>query len=187
MLTVRPKVTELVFQLYGRAIHPELFETYESHTLERNGYRVQVDITSAGHVITWRYEGLTLTEVAASAQHPLPQRRRLMSYRLRGERTDQVECRGGARYQVCFQLEPLAPEVLWTLQHELSSNERRSGMLHRFESSGRLAMGAMSYINLEARNHSLRIQAFHTFPDDSAVVKSQSLFELPGSQRGLRD
>jgi len=187
VLTVRPKIAELVFQLYGRAIHPELFETYESHVLERNGYRVQIDITSAGHVITWRYEGLTLTEVATSAHHPLPQTRRLMSYRLRGERTDQVECRGGARYQVCFQLDPVAPDVLWALQQELASDERRGGILHRFESSGRMAMGAVSYINLEARNHSLRIQAFHTFPDDCAVVKSQSLFELPSSLRGQRD
>jgi hypothetical protein len=24
------------------------------------------------------------------------------------------------------------------------------------------------------------VQAFHTFPDDFAVVKSQSIFELPG-------
>lgn len=187
MLTVRPKVAELLFQVYGRALHPELFETYETQVLERNGYRVQVDITSAGHVVTWRYEGLTLTEVAASAHHPLPQKRRLMSYRLRGERTDQLECRGGARYQVCFQLEPVAPEVFWTLQQELASDGRRCGMLHRFDSSGRMAMGAISFINLEARNYSLRVQAFHTFPDDCAVVRSQSLFELPGSQRGLRD
>jgi hypothetical protein len=26
----------------------------------------------------------------------------------------------------------------------------------------------------------LLIQAFHTFPDDYAIVKSQSRFELPG-------
>ena len=26
MLSARPKVTDLVFQLYGRVLHPELFE-----------------------------------------------------------------------------------------------------------------------------------------------------------------
>ncbi len=52
-------------------------------------------------------------------------------------------------------------------------------MLYRFDSSGRMALGAISYINLEARDRSLRVQAFHTFPDDYAIVKSQSLFEIP--------
>jgi len=42
-----------------------------------------------------------------------------------------------------------------------------------------VALGALSYINFEARNRSLLVQAFHTFPDDYAVVKSQSLFQLP--------
>ena len=42
-----------------------------------------------------------------------------------------------------------------------------------------IALGAVSYINVETRNRSLLVQAFHTFPDDYAIVKSQSLFEIP--------
>ncbi len=179
MLSVRPKVAELVFQLYGRALHPELFEVYSTRTVERGDYQATIDITSAGHVVTWRYQGLILTEVAASAQHPLPQKRRLLSYRLRGERQDRVECRGGCRYQFNFQLEPVEPEVFWTYQQELSLEGVRQGMLHTFDSSGRMALGALSYIHVETRNRSLLVQAFHTFPDDYAIVKSQSLFEIP--------
>ena len=67
MLSVRPKVAELAFQLYGRSLHPELFEVFRTRCIERNGYVAKIDITSAGHVVTWRYGGLTLTEVAASA------------------------------------------------------------------------------------------------------------------------
>lgn len=179
MITVRPKVAELVFQLYGRPLHPELFEIYCSRTVERGDYRAKIDITSAGHVVTWRYAGLTLTEVAASAQHPLPERRRLMSYGLRGQRTDRVKCRGGVCYQMSFQLEPVEPEVFWTFQQELVQDSLRQGMLHRFDSSGRMALGALSYINVETRSRQMLVQAFHTFPDDYAIVKSQSLFKLP--------
>lgn len=179
MLSVRPKVAELVFQLYGRSLHPELFEVHTTRTVERGGYRAQIDITSAGHVVTWRYDGITLTEVAASAQHPLPQKRRLMSYRLKGERNDGLECRGGARYQVNFQLETVDPEIFWTFQEELNHDGERQGMLHMFNSSGRMAVGALSLVNIESRNRSLLVQAFHTFPDDYAIVKSQSLFEIP--------
>jgi hypothetical protein len=42
-----------------------------------------------------------------------------------------------------------------------------------------LGFGAISYVNVETRNRSMLVQAFHTFPDDYAIVKSQSWFELP--------
>jgi hypothetical protein len=176
---VRPKVAELVFQLYGRALHPELFEVHESRRVERGGYSAKIDITSAGHVVTWRYHGLTLTEVAAAAHHPLPQRRRIISHPLHGDRSDSFDCRGGIKYQVSFQLEPADPEIFWAFQQELAHEGQRKGMLHTFATSGRVAMGALSYINVETRNRQLLVQAFHTFPDDCAIVKSQSLFQLP--------
>jgi hypothetical protein len=179
VLSVRPKVAELTFQLFGRPLHPELFATFESCTIERGGYLAKIDITSAGHVVTWRYGGMTLTEVAAAAHHPLPKMRRLVRYNLKGQRSDRIECRGGVLYQMSFQLEVTDPEVFWTFQQELAQEGQRQGMLHQFNASGRMALGALSYINLEARNRSLLVQAFHTFPDDYAVVKSQSLFKLP--------
>ncbi len=179
MITTRPKVAELVFQLYGRALHPELFEVCQTRTIERGKYKAKIDITTAGHVVTWSYAGLTLTEVATSAHHPLPKRRRLLSARLQGQRNDRVECRGGISYQVSFQLEPVEPEIFWTFQHELCHDGMRQGMLHKFDSSGRMALGALSYINVESRNNTLLVQAFHTFPDDYAIVKSQSLFTIP--------
>ncbi len=179
MLTVRPKIAELVFQLYGRPLHPELFQIYCSRTVERGDYQAKIEITSAGHVVTWRYARFTLTEVAASARHPLPKSRRLMSYGLRGQRTERVICPGGACYQVSFQLEPAEPEVFWNFQQELVRDGLCQGMLHRFDSSGRMALGAVSYINIETRARHMLVQAFHTFPDDYAIVKSQSLFQLP--------
>ncbi len=179
MSVVRPKVAELRFQLYGRALHPELFEVHQTREVERGGYEARIQITSAGHWVSWRYKGLTLSEVAAAANQPLPQRRRLLCHRLRGERSESLECRGGCRYEFQFQLEPLDPEVFWTFQKQLQQDARRKGMLHTFDSSGRVSLGAVSYIYLETRNRSLLVQAFHTFPDDSAIVKTQSVFRLP--------
>lgn len=179
MLSVRPKVAELVFQMYGRSLHPELFEVFQSRVIKRGDYEAIIKITSAGHVVEWRYQGLTLTEVAASAVHPLPLKRRIMSYRLKGDRQDQMAFHG-IRYRTQFSLEPVAPEVFWTYQQELSLDGIRNGLLHRFDSSGRMALGALSYMNVESRNRSLIVQAFHTFPDDYAIVKTQSVFEVGG-------
>lgn len=179
MLSVRPKVAELVFQLYGRVLHPELFEVCATRSIDRGGYSATVSITGAGHLVTWRKDGLTLAEVATSLAQPLPQKRRLLSHRIAGERSDRMECRGGASYQTCFQLETVEQEVFWSFQQELVVEGSKRGLLHRFESGGRLALGALSWINVETRPRSLLVQTYHTFPDDLAIVKSQSLFECP--------
>lgn len=179
MLSVRPKIAELTFQLFGRPLHPELFNVVETCTIERERYTVKIDITGAGHVITWRYAGITLTEVAASVHQPLPKMRRLLSYDLKGQREDSMECRGGASYCMKFELELTNPAVFWDIQQKLADAGRRQGMLHHFNSSGRVALGALSYLNFDVRDRSLFVQAFHTFPGDYAVVRSESLFKLP--------
>jgi hypothetical protein len=130
-------------------------------------------------VITWRYEGMLLTEVATCASNPLPQKRRLLSSRLKGHRTDKVDCRGGISYRTTFELETVTPELFYALQQELSREDSRSGLLHTFESSGRVVLGGLSYIHTDTRSRSFSVQAFHTFPDDYAVVKTHSVFELP--------
>jgi hypothetical protein len=179
VLSVRPKVAELCFQLYGRSLHPELFETHRTRKIERNGYKAKIDITTAGHLVTWQYGGIILTEVATASHHPLPQRRRLMSYRLRGDRNDLMECKGGVRYSMEFQMEHIEPELFWTFQLEMGRSSPEYGLVHTFDSSGRMALGAMTYIDMQSRDRSLVVQAFHTFPDDYAIVKCRSVFELP--------
>ena len=178
MLSVRPKVAELAFHLFGRSLHPELFEVHKSRTVDAATTRAHRNY-QRGHVVTWRYRGLTLTEVCNSAQHPLPEKRRLLSYRLKGERNDKVECRGGITYKVNFSLEPVTPEIFWAFQDEINRDGEKEGLMQNFDSSGRMSVGAISYINVKMRTRSLLVQAFHTFPDDYAIVKSQSLFELP--------
>src|SRR5688572_8086865 len=39
VLIVRPKIAELVFQVYGRSLHPELFDVYQTRQIERGGYK----------------------------------------------------------------------------------------------------------------------------------------------------
>lgn len=200
VLFARPKIAELVFQLYGRSLHPELFEVYrtkhiargdtEASAGERRGYDATVQITGSGHVVTWRRGKLILSEVATSSHHPMPQKRRLLSERIDGEQTEAVDCRGGVRYEVTFALESVTPEAFAAYQQEIglaalhtgqgeSGEVGTSGLMHRFDSSGRVGIGAMSYVDVQARDRSLMIRAVHTFPDDCAIVRSQSVFRLP--------
>src|SRR5207302_7677825 len=96
--SVRPPVCELVFQLYGRPLHPELFDILAVRTIQREDYRLSVWITRTGHVISWENTDVFLTEVAASYDQMLPERRRLLHYRLRYEQTGRLLCAHGISY-----------------------------------------------------------------------------------------
>jgi hypothetical protein len=177
VLSLRPKAAELVFQVFGRSLHPELFQLCATRVIDRGHYQATIAITGSGHVIAWRHAGTTLTEVATGATQPLPQKRRLLAHRIAGERSDRVQCRGGVTYETCFQLEAVSAELFWSFQQEILIAGSRRGLLHRFEAAGRLSTGGVSWIDVETRPRGLLLQAYHTFPNDLAIVKSQSLFE----------
>lgn len=184
MLSVRPKIAELTVQLFGRSIHPELFQVYASKCYQRSRYDATVQVTSAGHVVVWRHQGLVLTEVAAAANHPLPQRRRLMAHRALGERADRVELRGGGSYEVKFAMEPVEVGLFNFYQNELSRCGKADGgiaegVFHQFDKSERFGLGALSYMHVESRDRTFKVQTLHTFPDDCALLKCETVFRLP--------
>lgn len=175
----RPKVSELALQLFGRPLHPELFEVFAARQVRRDEYEATIQITDSSHMITWQSRQMCLAEVTSSLEHPLPRKRRLLLHPLRGERTpDRLQCAGGIVYQVSFQLERLQPAVFWHVHEELAQEGSRRGLLYQFRTSSRITLGPLSYINFEPRARSLSVQAYHTFPEDYAIVKTQSLFEL---------
>src|SRR6516164_904527 len=163
---VRPRVCDLVFQLYGRPLHPELFDILAVRKIEREDYTVSLRITRTGHVITWENRDVCLTEVAAAADQPLPQRRRLLSYRLRGEHSGTLTCAHGVTYQTSFQVETLPPEIFLHVHGEILEDGGKRGLLHHFQPNHRLALAPLGLVAGESRAGWLFLSTFHTFPNE---------------------
>ena len=174
----RPDVGTLVFRLFNRALHPELLTVFAETEIRQPKYSARVQIGEAGHIITVRYANRLVTEVITSAEHPLPHNKQLLARRLRGHRDESLADEGGLQYQGSFQVEQLDPEVFLHFQTELVLDSSRCRVAHRFEPSNRMSPAPLSFIQSEACGQSLLIHAFHTFPHNFAVVKTQSLFEL---------
>ncbi len=166
------------FVLFGRSIHPELFHACASRMIERENYSLDLNITSDGHLIVFRHAGLTLAEVSAATTHPLPEKRMLISHVLKGTRTDQLLFRDVIGYECEIQREDVAPQLMLAIQQQLNSEVDCEGLVHRFQSSGRMAVGAISYIDVQAFRKHVQIRSFHTFPDTCSIVKSQTVFRL---------
>ena len=178
MLTVRPKIADLNFVLFGRSIHPELFNACASREIEREHYQLELNITSDGHLIVFRHGGLTLAEISAGNLHPLPEKRKLFSHKIKGVQKDELLFRDMIRYECEFQHEKVAARTVLAIQQQLNSESECEGLVHRFQSSGRMAFGAISYIDIQAFRRHAQVRTFHTFPDTCSIVKSQSIFRL---------
>lgn len=177
MLAIRPKVIEPVFSLYARPLHPEFFDPVARRTLCRNFYEATVAITNVGHVLIWTDGQRTLTEVMAPVHHELP-RQTVFRDPILGERQEAVSLENGLSYRSNFRLEPVEPETLFLLDRECSRDIERDGLVHRFGGNGRVALGAVSYVRLESRLKRLYVRSVHTFPDDSALVRTETVIEL---------
>src|SRR5262245_11643094 len=116
---LRPAVRDLVFQLYGRPLHPELFEIGASRRVQHEDYQVAVLITRTGHVISWENADVHLTEVTAACDQELPQRRCLLSYRIRHEHNARLACAHDVHYQSTFQVEVLPPDLFLLVHDEI--------------------------------------------------------------------
>ncbi len=178
--TVRPKVAQLTFQLLGRSVHPELFQIYKTHRIDRENYNARIDITADGHVIGWTAQGTTLTEIASSVHQPVPAGRRIFAVPLRDKGGDTIEYRAGLFYKYEYQLERVPSELFWMIQQQLGETSKNHELIQVFDASGRIKIGGLSFIHVDTRLKSLHIQAIHTFPDDLALVKTETTFSLFG-------
>jgi hypothetical protein len=172
----RPPVAELVFQLHSRPLHPEFFSILAARKVRLEDCDITAQITPAGHVISWNHPSAHLTEVATIGELP-GGHRRLLSHRMRGERTDSVSCGPRLVYQMSFQVETLNHETYEHVHDEIIADGTRRGLLYNFRPHNRLALAPLGFVAIEARRGCLFFTAFHTFPDELTVVKTQSLIE----------
>ena len=178
--TVRPDVSDLVLRAYGRTLHPELFDCHRSLTLSNSQMRLDVRLNACGHVLALQTDSNAMTEVIMDHRESLPTFSRIIEYRVRGCRTESAEFDSGLRYDMSCQLERLHLDIFLRINEELEQDLQRADLSARFPARNRLLPGPLSLIRTEVQRHSILVYAFHTFPEHSAIVKTQSLFERTG-------
>jgi hypothetical protein len=173
---VRPRVADVVFRLYDRPLHPELFDAVAVRTVMRDGRRLTVRLTRTGHTLGWTDGTVHLEEVTATADQELPEAGVRLAHRFDGG------CRGrwalaGVNYQTLAHVEVLDPEQFVHLHAELAVDGERKGLVYHCKHGNRVGLSPLGVVIVEALPQCLSVTAFHTFPDEFAVLKTQSLIE----------
>ena len=178
----RSRVADLAFRVFGRAVHPEFFRTQAHRRVAVDAWSADIRIIAGGHTITWRGDEIRLTEILSGAADDLPEPGLLLDSPVRHERTATIEPGAGVEYQTSFEVERLDPEVFDHLCDEMALDTTRDRLFHQSNQGNRLAPLALSHLSFESRASGLLVHAFHSFPADLAIVRTQSLFEKPRSR-----
>ena len=117
-------------------------------------------------------------ERAADVEAELPSRGLLLELPFRGERVHQCERAEGINYMMNFQVESMSPAVYGKTHDDLSKLGEKKGLFVSFDAPARGSLEPFSYIDYDAKPNELHVFAFHAFPQDMAIVKTQSIFEL---------
>lgn len=173
----RPSVKEMIFCLYARPLHPELFDVLACRRVSRDDWTLTACVTPAGHLLTWSNGEVCLAETVVSAEHMLPEAGKLIRHRFEGERRGSIQPIAGVSYQMSSQIEVLPAEIFLHVHEEILVDGSKRGLLHRHCPHHRLALSPLGYITVESWKNTLSVNTFHTFPNECAVVKTQSLIE----------
>jgi hypothetical protein len=171
------RVAELAFQVFSRPVHPDWFTARGHRRVGHEGWEADLRIIEGGHAIVFRGGDVRLTEILSGPETLLPEVGRLFHSTIRHERTATLRPSASIEYQTCFEVERVDPEVFAHLSEEMVLDATRDGLFHRYAPMNRMAPAPISHLRYEARVRGLSVHAFHTFPDERAIVRTQSLYE----------
>jgi Protein of unknown function DUF2617 len=177
----RSRVADLTFRVFDRTLHPDWLATREFRRVEQVGWEADLRIIDGGHAVVFRSGSIRLAEILSGPETALPEEGLRFHSHVRRERSATVRPGGGIEYQSCLDVEHVELEIFRHLCEEIRLDGSRNRLFHSFPSSNRLAPAPISHVVVTSRVNDLSIQWFHTFPDECAIVRTQSLFELKPS------
>ncbi|MEE8169963.1 MAG: DUF2617 family protein [Phycisphaerae bacterium] len=179
MGTQQQRTADIGFFLYRRALHPELFQIYLDRHIDQPLYQADIWITGLGHVVTMQVDNTIVAELTSPISDLLTDRSLVTQFRYRGERDFQYRFDDDLRYIFSSQVEEMSEHIFRTTYRDLARNARKRGLFVPFPQWAVGEMEPFSYIDFETRQRELHIDAFHVFPGEWRILRTQSIFELP--------
>lgn len=171
-------VGELTFSLYQRPLHPELFTIFGKRHLKTEHYEMSIWATGCSHVVSVFANDVCLTELISSTAQMLPKRGMIERFQFRGQRTHKCTLSRGLSYMTDFQIEKMSANLYRQSHNDLQRFSRNRGMFVAFPEQAVSGLEPFSYVDFEARRLEVHIHAFHAFPDQLTIIKTQSLFDM---------
>ena len=174
----KQRVEELQFCLYQRAVHPELFDIRMVKRIEQSRYQAEIWVVGLAHVVTIQSGDQILTELIAEDPEMLPKVGLATSFRFRGERDHAQSFAGDLKYILSTQVERMTPQLFPATHRDYVHYARNREMFVSFDEWSVDGLAPFSFVDYDARDHEFHVHAFHAFPEELSLLKTQSIFEI---------
>lgn len=179
----KQRSSDLNFFLYRRALHPELFHIYLDKHIEYSNFQADIWVTGLGHLVTLQSGGTMVTELMAAPSDLLTDRNLVTQFRFRGERDFQYRFGDSVRYIFSSQIEETTEHIFRTTNRDLVRYAQRKGLFVPYGQWRSNGLDPFSFIDYETRRHELHIHAYHVFPGEWRILRTQSIFETAPNGR----
>lgn len=172
-------VNELVFSLYQSPLHPELFNIFARRHLKTEKYEAFIWVTGCSHVVSvFINKDLCLSELITTPEQILPRKGLIERFQFKGRHSHKCTLSRGLSYITDFQVEKMSPNLYRQSHLDLKKFARNRGIFVSFSQMLPSGLEPFSYIDFEARHSELHIHAFHAYPEQVTIIKTQSIFDF---------
>lgn len=170
---------DLHLLVYDRPLHPELFHRFAAYRVEQGKYYADIWIIGLGHLVTVTCGPRSMTELLTRDSEVLPTRGVVSRFRLKGERDHERRTPDGWSYLVSTQVETMDEALYKSVHYDLLRHTEKRGWFRSYDAWAEGGMAPFTYIDHEARDREFHVHAFHAYPQERTLIKTQSIIELP--------
>ena len=175
----KQSVKMLKLVVYSRTVHPELFTIHDERRIDESGFDAAVWVTGCTHLVRFSVGDAHITEVIAESDDELPEYGLVASFRCRGEKQHQYRHAAGLNYMMNLQVEQMSERLYLETHNDLIRAAGKRGLFVPIPQWQESDLTPFCHIDYHVTPSTLHVLAYHAFPDELAVLKTQSIFEVP--------
>ena len=180
----KQRSSDINFYLYRRALHPELFHIYLDRHISYSNFQADIWIIGLSHVVTLQSGDMMVTELTTVPNELLTDRNLVTQFRFRGERDFQYRFNDSIRYIFSSQVEETTEHIFRTTYRDLVRYAQKKGLYVPYSQWATNGLEPFSFIDYETRQYELHVHAYHAFPGEWRILRTQSIFDTGPHTRG---
>lgn len=173
------KVSDNRLILLRQALHADWFNARAHRRLNIfDGWHADIWIHETGHALIFSNKTVVLTEILTDHSQEMPKEKIIWQRTPLDEELTTIQPGGRLEYQINYELEMAEPAIFRFLSNEMLLKPTPHSLCWQRNGHHRLQESPIIRINFDPGPGYLSVQSFHTFPNELAILRTQSLFEI---------
>lgn len=162
--------------LYGRALHPELFQIKARRVVKHGAYEFEAWLMQGMHLLRFEHRTMCASELLVDHEGNLPSTGAVAAFLCAGERDFEHKFpKDRVTYMSTVQTEQLSENLYLATLNELRAHAKETeALVHQWRDE---AGPCLSMLDIQRYAKEVHAQAFHLLAQGGLVLRTQTIFE----------